>query len=200
MAVRPRHLENISRVKGKILCAGGLLDAGGKMKGSVLIIDFAGREFLDEYLKSEPYILEKVWERVEVEPMNVVVLNGELQQAPKAAEKITISKKPTIKKPTATKSKITVNWKHFKHTSKKAKAIWKKIKKVQVQCATDSGFKNIVKTVPVGKGRTKAVIKGLSKGTTYYVRVRYFDGTGYSNWSKVKRRERLLKVEQGEEG
>ena len=30
---------------------------------------------------------EKVWERVEVEPMNVVVLNGELQQAPKAAEK-----------------------------------------------------------------------------------------------------------------
>ena len=83
MAVRPRHLENISRVKGKILCAGGLLDAEGKMKGSVLIIDFAGREFLDEYLESEPYILEKVWERVEVEPMNVVVLNGELQQAPK---------------------------------------------------------------------------------------------------------------------
>ncbi len=87
MAVRPRHLENISRVKGKILCAGGLLDAEGKMKGSVLIIDFAGREFLDEYLKSEPYIMEKVWERVEVEPMNVVVLNGEMQQAPKAAEK-----------------------------------------------------------------------------------------------------------------
>ena len=77
LVVRPRHLENISRVKGKILCAGGLLDAEGKMKGSVLIIDFADREFLDEYLKTEPYILEKVWERVDVEPMNVVVLNGE---------------------------------------------------------------------------------------------------------------------------
>ncbi len=87
MEVRPRHLENISRVKGKILCAGGILDAEGKMKGSVLIIDFASRELLVEYLKSEPYIREKVWERVEVEPMNVVVLNGELQQAPKAAEK-----------------------------------------------------------------------------------------------------------------
>jgi hypothetical protein len=102
-------------------------------------------------------------------------------------ELISIPKKPSIKKPEVTKNKITVKWTHFKHTKKKAKAIWKKIKKVQVQCATDSGFKNIVKTVPVGKGRTKAVIKGLSKGTTYYVRVRYFDGTGYSNWSKVKR-------------
>ncbi len=77
MEVRPRHLENISRVKGKILCAGGILDAEGKMKGSVLIIDFASRELLVEYLKSEPYIMEKVWERVEVEPMNVVLLNGE---------------------------------------------------------------------------------------------------------------------------
>ncbi len=77
MEVRPRHLENISKVKGKILCAGGILDAEGKMKGSVLVIDFASRECLYEYLKTEPYILEKVWEKVDVEPMNVVVLNGE---------------------------------------------------------------------------------------------------------------------------
>ena len=40
MAVRPRHLENISKVKGKVLCAGGLLDEEGKMKGSVMIMDF----------------------------------------------------------------------------------------------------------------------------------------------------------------
>ena len=107
--------------------------------------------------------------------------------APKATEKITITKKPTIKKPTATKNKITVKWKHFKHTSKKTKPIWKKIKKVQVQCATDSGFKNIVKTATVGRSKTKTTIKGLNKKTTYYVRVRYFDGTGYSNWSKTKK-------------
>ena len=63
--------------KGKILCARGLLDEEGKMKGSVMVIDFDSRECLDEYLKSEPYIMEKVWEKVAVEPMNVVVLNGE---------------------------------------------------------------------------------------------------------------------------
>ena len=105
---------------------------------------------------------------------------------PVVTEKITITKKPSIKKPTAAKNKITVNWKHFKHTSKKTKPIWNKIRKVQVQCAADRGFKNIVKTSLAGKKKTKATIKGLARKTTYYVRVRYYDGTGYSAWSKVK--------------
>ena len=102
-------------------------------------------------------------------------------------EKITITKKPTIQKPTATKSKITVKWKHFKHTSKKAQKIWKSIKKVQIQCATDKTFKNIVKTTTAKKSKTSAKITGLKKNTTYYVRVRYYDGIGYSAWSKTKK-------------
>ena len=77
MEVRPHHLENMSRVRGKVLCAGGLLDDEGKMKGSVLVMDFDSREVLDEYLAGEPYIVEKVWQDVRVEPMNVVILNGE---------------------------------------------------------------------------------------------------------------------------
>ena len=103
------------------------------------------------------------------------------------SEQITISKKPSIKKPAAAKGMITVKWSHFKHTTKKTKAIWKKIKKVQIQCATDKGFTNIVKAGTVGKSKTKATIKGLSKKTIYYVRVRYYDGTGYSKWSGAKK-------------
>lgn len=38
MEVRPRHLEGIERIKEHVICAGGLLDDEGKMKGSVLII------------------------------------------------------------------------------------------------------------------------------------------------------------------
>lgn len=76
MEVRPRHLENMAKVNGKVLCAGGLLDENGKMKGSLLIMDFDSRALLDEYLNSEPYITEKVWEKVVVEPMNVVILDG----------------------------------------------------------------------------------------------------------------------------
>lgn len=77
LAVRPRHLENMAKVPGKVICAGGLLDGEGKMKGSVLIMDFENRELLQQYLDSEPYIKEQVWENVEVEPMNVVIVNGE---------------------------------------------------------------------------------------------------------------------------
>ena len=50
MEVRPSHLENMAKVNGKIICAGGLLDEDGKMKGSVLIMEFDDRFGLDQYL------------------------------------------------------------------------------------------------------------------------------------------------------
>ena len=49
----------------------------GKMKGSALVLEFNSRAELDDYLASEPYITEGVWQKVEVETMNVVILNGE---------------------------------------------------------------------------------------------------------------------------
>ena len=77
MRVRPRHLENLAKVQDHVLCAGGLLDDAGNPIGSALILEFADREQLDEYLRGEPYILEKVWEKVDVAPMNMVIMNGE---------------------------------------------------------------------------------------------------------------------------
>lgn len=77
MAVRPRHLENLSRIMDRVVCAGGLLDAEGRMKGSLMILDFDTREDLDAYLASEPYIAEGVWADVRVERMNVVISGGE---------------------------------------------------------------------------------------------------------------------------
>lgn len=76
MEVRPRHLEGMKRLGSHIICAGGLLDDAGKMKGSLLIVDFPSRKDLEDYLANEPYILEKVWEEVEVESMNVVIVNS----------------------------------------------------------------------------------------------------------------------------
>ena len=80
MAVRPRHLEGMKKLGKHIICAGGLLDEEGRMKGSALVLDFESREALDEYLASEPYITDGVWEKVEVETMNVVLVNGEKVQ------------------------------------------------------------------------------------------------------------------------
>ena len=76
MAVRPRHLENMARVDGTVICAGGILDDGGRPVGSVLIMDFASRDLLEAYLASEPYVTEGVWADVTVEPMNVVIVDG----------------------------------------------------------------------------------------------------------------------------
>ena len=76
MEVRPRHLEGMSKLSEHIICAGGLLDDEGKMKGSALIMDFASRSELEAYLAAEPYVLENVWRKIEVEPMNVVIANG----------------------------------------------------------------------------------------------------------------------------
>ena len=81
MEVRPRHLEGMDRLKDHIICAGGLLDENGKMKGSALIMDFEDRAGLDAYLASEPYVLEHVWDKIEVEKINIVLLNGEKVQA-----------------------------------------------------------------------------------------------------------------------
>ena len=76
MAVRPRHLEGMAKLGEHIVCAGGLLDDEGKMKGSVLILDFEDRAALDDYLKNEPYVVERVWEKIEIETVNVVIVNG----------------------------------------------------------------------------------------------------------------------------
>ena len=73
MEVRPQHLEGMEKLRSNIICAGGLLDDEGKMKGSVLILDFPSRAELDAYLAAEPYVVENVWEKIEVETMNVVI-------------------------------------------------------------------------------------------------------------------------------
>lgn len=77
MAVRPRHLEGMKKLGRQIICAGGLLDDEGMMKGSVLVLEFPDRTALDAYLASESYVLEHVWEKIEVDAMNVVIVNGE---------------------------------------------------------------------------------------------------------------------------
>ena len=76
MAVRPRHLEGMKELGAHVICAGGLLDESGRMKGSVLIMEFDDREGLDGYIANEPYVQEHVWDRIEVERINVVISRG----------------------------------------------------------------------------------------------------------------------------
>ena len=80
MAVRPRHLEGMKALGKQIICAGGLLDDEGRMKGSALVMEFSDRAALDAYLVNEPYVVEGVWQKIDVETMNVVLVNGKKRQ------------------------------------------------------------------------------------------------------------------------
>ena len=39
-------------------------------------MDFESHKELDDYIANEPYVVEKVWEKIEIEPINVVIANG----------------------------------------------------------------------------------------------------------------------------
>ena len=78
MEVRPRHFDGMEKMKEHTLCAGGILDEDGKMIGSMLVMEFQTRKELDEYLANEPYVVEHVWERIEVERMNVVIFDKKI--------------------------------------------------------------------------------------------------------------------------
>lgn len=73
MKSRPEHLEKISHVKkaGKFLCGGAILDNKEKMIGSMILYEAADRGELDSILKDEPYIYNKVWEKIDIRPFRM---------------------------------------------------------------------------------------------------------------------------------
>jgi uncharacterized protein YciI len=81
-AVRPAHFDQIrARVeKGQLRAAGAILDDDGTMIGSVLFMEFSGRPELDAWLERDPYVTEKVWQKIEVKPFRLAVLDGKITQ------------------------------------------------------------------------------------------------------------------------
>ena len=73
MESRPEHLEKISHVKkaGKFLCGGAILDDNETMIGSMILYEVADRAELDDILKDEPYIYNKVWEKIDIRPFRI---------------------------------------------------------------------------------------------------------------------------------
>lgn len=73
LEARDEHLKSVSEMvdQKKYLYAAAILDGDKKMIGSVLIVDFPTREDLDEYLKTEPYVVNNVWKRIEINPCAV---------------------------------------------------------------------------------------------------------------------------------
>ena len=73
LAARDSHLAlgDTLREAGRLLYAAAILDEKEKMVGSVLICEFNSRQDLDDWLKIEPYVIGKVWEKIEIRPCKV---------------------------------------------------------------------------------------------------------------------------------
>jgi uncharacterized protein len=70
MKVRSEHLEKIAVLKkrGEFLLGGAILDDNEKMIGSMIVYEFPDKSALERNLKSEPYIVHGVWEKIEIRP------------------------------------------------------------------------------------------------------------------------------------
>ena len=79
-AARPAHFENIkSMIEKKEISAGGaILDEKGAMIGSALFVEFPSRAELDAWLEREPYVQQKVWQKIEIKPFRLAVLDGKM--------------------------------------------------------------------------------------------------------------------------
>ncbi|RYY21014.1 MAG: hypothetical protein EOP41_08595 [Sphingobacteriaceae bacterium] len=73
LAARPAHLENVRKLKSNnhYVIGGAMLNEAGKMIGSTMIVQFETPEALQEWLREDPYVTEKVWDRIEIKHFKV---------------------------------------------------------------------------------------------------------------------------------
>ena len=73
MSTRPFHLEGARKLKAtnNFVTGGATLDKNGNMNGSIMIVQFETEEALKHYMDNEPYIVQNVWQQIEVKPFKV---------------------------------------------------------------------------------------------------------------------------------
>jgi len=73
LTAREGHLASCAAgVKaGEHVVGAALLDYAGRMRGSVMIVDYPSRKEVDEWLAREPYVTSDVWKKIEVIPCKI---------------------------------------------------------------------------------------------------------------------------------
>jgi uncharacterized protein YciI len=74
LAARDAHIENLEKLykEKSVLYAAAITDDAGKMIGSMVVAEYDSQdEMKKKWLDREPYIVNGVWERVEIKPARV---------------------------------------------------------------------------------------------------------------------------------
>lgn len=76
LMARDDHLKSVERRfrAGEHLYGAAMLDDDSKMIGSVMIVEYSSREELDQWLKVEPYVVGKVWQKIDIKPCRVATI------------------------------------------------------------------------------------------------------------------------------
>lgn len=76
LACRERHLGRLTALiaEGKFRGGGVLLDEQGTMIGSNVHFDFGNRDELDQWLADEPYLQERVWQKIEIREIKLLAI------------------------------------------------------------------------------------------------------------------------------
>ena len=79
-AARPAHLEGLTGnvAAGKLVFGGPIFDEAQKPVGSFLLANCSNRAELDAMIANDPYTRAKVWQRVEVKSVRLVVQDGKI--------------------------------------------------------------------------------------------------------------------------
>lgn len=70
---RTAHIEifKAGLQNGQNIAGGALLNDGGDMCGSAIIVDFPDRESLDAWISADPYVTGDVWKDIEIIPFKL---------------------------------------------------------------------------------------------------------------------------------
>jgi uncharacterized protein YciI len=76
LSARPKHLEFLKTVLGKIMYGGALLDDEGKQIGSMLIVDVADQAEADAFADNDPFVDAGLFASTSVQPFRPVFKDG----------------------------------------------------------------------------------------------------------------------------
>jgi uncharacterized protein YciI len=78
---RAAHFEQVKAMvaTGQMICGGGIMaEDDERPVGSAVFVEFATRAELDGWLAREPYMVQKVWDRVEIKTVKLAINAGKL--------------------------------------------------------------------------------------------------------------------------
>lgn len=76
MAVREKHFDLVGTLKrqGSFIYGGAILNEAGNMIGSNMVLQFETDLDFENYLASEPYVVNKIWRKIKVYPFKLAIV------------------------------------------------------------------------------------------------------------------------------